>query len=82
MIIDATYLNQVNRIYGPDSLQGRWHGDGWFGNVSRQLPITKLTAFAYVLDFEPLVTSFRACSRTRRPPSILCACPLRPTVFA
>ena len=57
LIIDATYLNQVNRIYGPDSPQGRWHGDGWLGNVAWQLPITKLTAFAYVLDFEPL-TSF------------------------
>ena len=61
LVIDATYLNQVNRIYGPDSPQGRWHGDGWLGNVAWQLPITKLTAFAYVLDFEPL-TSFPGLS--------------------
>lgn len=54
LIVDATYLNQVNRTFGPDSPQGRWHGDGWLGNVTWQLPIAKLTAFSYVLDFEPL----------------------------
>ena len=54
LIVDATYLNQVNRVFGPDSPQGRWHGDGWLGNVAWQLPIAKLTAFAYVLDFESL----------------------------
>lgn len=61
LIVDATYLNQVNRVFGPDSPQGRWHGDGWLGNVAWQLPIAKLTAFAYVLDFEPL-TSFPGLS--------------------
>ena len=54
LTIDAAYLNQVNRVFGPDSPQGRWHGDGWLGNVAWQLPIAKLTAFAYVFDFEPL----------------------------
>ena len=54
LIVDATYLNQVNRVFGPDSPQGRWHGDGWLGNVAWQLPIARLTALAYVLDFEPL----------------------------
>jgi hypothetical protein len=61
LIVDATYLNQVNRIYGPDSPQGRWHGDGWLGNVAWQLPIAKVTAFTYLLDFEPL-TSFPGLS--------------------
>jgi hypothetical protein len=61
LIVDATYLNQVNRVFGPDSPQGRWHGDGWLGNVAWQLPVAKLTAFAYVLDFEPL-TSFPGLS--------------------
>jgi hypothetical protein len=61
LVIDATYLDQVNRVFGPDSPQGRWHGDGWLGNVAWQLPIAKLTAFAYVLDFEPL-TSFPGLS--------------------
>ncbi len=54
LTVDATYLNQVNRVFGPDSPQGRWHGDGWLGNVAWQLPIISLTTFAYVLDFEPL----------------------------
>jgi hypothetical protein len=61
LIVDATYLDQVNRVFGPDSPQGRWHGDGWLGNVAWQLPSAKLTAFAYVLDFEPL-TSFPGLS--------------------
>jgi hypothetical protein len=54
LIVDATYLNQVNRVFGPDSPQGRWHGDGWLGNVAWQLPTLRLTTFAYVLDFEAL----------------------------
>ena len=54
LIVDATYLNQVNRVFGPDSPQGRWYGDGWLGNVAWQLPTARLTTFAYVLDFEPL----------------------------
>jgi len=54
LIVDATYLNQVNRVFGPDSPQGRWHGDGWLSNVAWQLPIARLTAFAYALNFEPL----------------------------
>lgn len=54
LTVDATYLNQVNRVFGPDSPQGRWHGDGWLGNVAWQLPIIRLTTLAYVLDFEPL----------------------------
>jgi len=54
LVVDATYLNQVNRVFGPDSPQGRWHGDAWLANVAWQLPIIRLTTFAYVLDFEPL----------------------------
>jgi hypothetical protein len=61
LTVDATYLNQVNRVFGPDSPQGRWHGDGWLGNVAWQLPIARLSALAYVLDFEPL-TSFPGLS--------------------
>ena len=61
LTVDATYLNQVNRVFGPDSPQGRFHGDGWLGNVAWQLPIARLTALAYVLDFEPL-TSFPGLS--------------------
>ena len=55
--IDAAYLNQVNRVFGPDSPQGRYTGDGVLANVGYQFPIGKLVAFGYVLDFDPL-TSF------------------------
>lgn len=61
LTVDASYLNQVNRVFGPDSPQGRWHSDGWLGNIAWQLPIARLTALAYVLDFEPL-TSFPGLS--------------------
>src|SRR5262245_1543260 len=54
LTVDGTYLNQVNRIYGPDSPQGRYTGDGFLGNVAYQLPVGKLTGFAYLLDFDPL----------------------------
>jgi hypothetical protein len=54
LTVDATYLNQVNRIYGPDSPQGRYTGDGFLANVAYQFPIGKLTGFGYVLDFDPL----------------------------
>lgn len=54
LTVDVTYLNQVNRIFGPDSPQGRYHGDGYLANIGYQFPIGKLTAFDYVLDFEPL----------------------------
>jgi hypothetical protein len=48
-------------------------------NVAWQLPIAKLTAFAYVLDFEPL-TSFPGLSAAQRLRSILSASRLLPTV--
>jgi hypothetical protein len=54
LTIDSAYLNQVNRIYGPESPQGRYHGDAFLGNVAYQLPIGKLTTFGYLLDFDPL----------------------------
>jgi hypothetical protein len=54
LTIDATYLNQVNRVFGVDSPQGRYHGDVVLGNVSYQFPIGKLTGFGYLLDFDPI----------------------------
>lgn len=54
LTIDVSYLNQVNRVYGPDSPQGRYEGDSFLGNVSYQLPIGKITAFGYWLDFDPI----------------------------
>lgn len=54
LTVDVTYLNQVNRVFGPDSPQGRYDGDGYLGNVGYELPSGKLTAFGYALDFEPM----------------------------
>jgi hypothetical protein len=55
--IDVSYLNQVNRIWGPDGLPGanagRFHGDNFLANVAWQLPIGKLTGFGYLIEFEP-----------------------------
>lgn len=56
LTIDVTYLNRVNRVFGPDSPQGRYKGDGYLGNVSYQTPLGKLTGFGYVLDFDPIAT--------------------------
>lgn len=52
LTLDATYLNQVNRIFGRDSPQGRYHGDGVLANAAYQFGIGKLSAFGYWLDFD------------------------------
>jgi hypothetical protein len=54
LTIDVSYLNQVNRIFGPESPQGRYQGDTFLGNLAYQLPLGKLTGFAYLLDFDPI----------------------------
>ncbi|MFL6547858.1 MAG: alginate export family protein [Povalibacter sp.] len=51
---DVTYLNQVNRVFGKESPQGRYEGDSFLGNVSYQFPIGKLTGFGYWLEFDPI----------------------------
>jgi hypothetical protein len=54
LTVDVAYLNQVNRVFGPESPQGRYEGDGYLGNVAYQFPFGKLTGFGYVLDFDPI----------------------------
>ena len=46
------YIDQVNRVFGPDSPQGEWHGDILLLNVSRTFGFGKLTAFGYGLEIE------------------------------
>jgi hypothetical protein len=58
--IDATYFNQVNRVFGKDSVQGRYHGDSLLGNISYQTKIGKLTGFGYFLKFDPLNSTVAA----------------------
>jgi hypothetical protein len=54
--IDATYADQVNRIFGPDGLagpnDGRFTGDNFLLNVAWQLPMVKVTGFGYFTEFE------------------------------
>ncbi len=54
LTVDVTYLNQVNRIFGKDSPQGRYHRDGYLANVGWATPVGRLTGFGYVLDFEQI----------------------------
>jgi hypothetical protein len=54
LTVDLTFLNKVHRIYGVDSPQGTYKGDSYLGNIAWQLPIGKLTAFAYLLDLDPI----------------------------
>ena len=55
LVLDATYLNQVNRVYGPDSPQGTYDGDGVLLNASYQTKIGKITGFDYLLKFDNIV---------------------------
>jgi hypothetical protein len=50
--IDLSYASQVNRIFGPDSPVGRWHGDVVLANVGHAFRFGSLTGFDYFLDLE------------------------------
>jgi hypothetical protein len=52
LVLDAAYLNQVNRIFGDDSPVGRWHGDSYLLNATHPTPLGKLAAFAYLIDMD------------------------------
>lgn len=54
LTIDLTFLNKVHRPYGADSPQGTYKGDSYLANVAYQWSFGKLTAFAYLLDFDPI----------------------------
>ena len=54
LTIDVSYLDQVNRIYGKHSVQGRYNGDNLLANVAYQMPVGKLTAFGYWLQIDPI----------------------------
>jgi hypothetical protein len=66
--MDLSYVNQVNRIFGPDGLPGanvgRFHGDSVLANVAWQSKLGKLTAFGYLLDFREAPLPQRDSSRT------------------
>jgi hypothetical protein len=54
LTLDLTFLNKVHRVYGVDSPQGTYKGDSYLANIGYQLPIGKLSGFAYLLDFDPI----------------------------
>ncbi len=49
---DLTYAAQVNRVFGPDSPQGKWEGDVVLTNFAYTLPVGTLTLFDYYLDID------------------------------
>lgn len=55
LTLDFTYSNRVNRAFGDDSPQGDYKGDLFFGNTAYQFKVGKLTAFGYLLDFDPIL---------------------------
>lgn len=58
LVLDYTYVNQVNRIFGDDSPIGQFDGDTHLLNVSYEsLPIGKIVTYAYLLDFENAVAA-------------------------
>ena len=53
LTIDLTYMDRVHRVYTDDSPQGIYRGSMFLGNVGYQLSFGKLTAFGYLLSFNP-----------------------------
>ena len=66
--IDVSYVNQINRIFGPHGApganDGRFTGDTFLANVAWQTPVGKLTAFGYIVDIEQLPTPVRDSTQT------------------
>lgn len=54
LTLDVTYLDQVNRVFGRDSAQGRYYGDSVLANASYETAPGRLTAFAYRVTIDPL----------------------------
>ena len=54
LTLDLTYLDQVNRVFGRDSVQGRYYGDSVLANVAYDTTLGKVTAFGYRVAIDPL----------------------------
>lgn len=54
LTLDATYVDQVNRIFGDEAPSGRFESDSWLLNAGYEVPVEemsiKVSAFAYLLD--------------------------------
>jgi len=53
---DLTYASQVNRVFGPDSPQGKWEGDVVLSSFAYTLPAGTLSLFDYYLDLDNAAT--------------------------
>lgn len=53
---DLTYASQVNRVFGPDSPQGKWEGDVVLASAAYALPVGTLTLFDYYLDIDSVAS--------------------------
>jgi hypothetical protein len=66
--IDLSYINRVNRVFGPKGLDGandgHFTGDTFLANAAWQLPVGKLTAFSYLVEFKQLPTPVRDTTQT------------------
>jgi hypothetical protein len=54
---DLAYAAQVNRVFGPDSPQGKWEGDVVLANFAYTLPVGMLTLFDYYLDIDAVASA-------------------------
>jgi hypothetical protein len=55
--VDVSWSNQVNRVFGPDSPVGRWHGEVVLSNLSHAFRFVTLTGFYYFLDLNDAATA-------------------------
>lgn len=54
---DLTYAAQVNRVFGPDSPQGKWEGDVVLASFAYTLPVGTVTLFDYYLDIDEVAAA-------------------------
>ena len=68
LTVDVTYIDKVNRVYGPDGRVApnfaHFHGDDYLANIAYQFPLGKLTAFDYLLSFDETPQPLRDSTQT------------------
>jgi hypothetical protein len=66
--IDVSYVNQINRVFGPDGLpganDGRFTGNTFLANVAWQTAFGKLTGFGYLIEFDQTPLPVRDSTQT------------------
>jgi hypothetical protein len=68
VVIDFSYVDQVNRVFGPRALpganDGRLHGSSFLANLSYLLPFGKLTGFGYLIKLNERPLPVRDSTQT------------------